>query len=850
MSIEPDLHIPREQLDWAYRLHKCETDFLYLSSQYLRVKSKATIGFPTLSLNPVQRYLYGRMHDQLQRKGYIRQIWGKCRQVGACFDPDTPVLTADLHWLPIGKVAVGERLISVDEFPPTVGRGHGRKFRTAVVEAVNEVYEPAFELRMSNGQILIATGDHRLLVRKGFGEKHSGSRWQAVNLLNRTYAGVAGKHRIRYAIRPWADTHDFEDGWMGGILDGEGCFRWKRSGVEMNITQVDGPVWERILAYLRRHDYTAHLYVDDRVPGPRSKLGGKKLNRVHVFHMNEVMRLLATTRPVRWSTVGDWWDGKALSGCGYNDEQSWPVVEDIIPLGPRRMIDLQTSTKTYIANGFVSHNSTLARAVSFHQTAFKDNRNALLVAHDEPSSYELFDMDQTFYDALPPQLKPSLKYRQKSKMQFENRRSKLLVGHALNLNVGASQMNHIVHLTEVARYPHPEDIQASLFPSISDAKGDDYSVVIIESTSRFGGDWFKAFAEAAMRGENEYEFTFVPWYWHPDYTLRGNHKQLTLTPEERELATKYKLTAGQIAWRRQKQSEYITNPSMFFAEYAIDWESSWVLPEGTARVFADADLQPLEHFVRPGKRHYVDSTGLHDTLGGPIEVWEPPIDGKYYDIGIDIAGGRTASADWTVLCVLRRDTLEQVAEVRIHMDPASAEFLDLVYWLGMTYNTACLCPDITGGWGHALLSDLQRRDYPNLWQWRRRDDGKERISARVGFYYTHREKAYLVHNAVAMVKRESPHLHSQHLWSEALHFLQIGLDEWGAAPGYHDDCVNAWMLALMAASDERAHGGDLQPPEPVRLPADTIHNIHDIDVDLTPQTMGAGTWLDDQLKRS
>lgn len=574
MSLDP---IPREQLDWAYRLHRCERDFHYLASTYLRVKSKAQIGFPTLTLNPVQQYLYDRMQDQLKRKGYIRQIWGKARQVGA---------------------------------------------------------------------------------------------------------------------------------------------------------------------------------------------------------------------------------------------------------------------------------STLARALSFQQTAFKDNRNALLVAHDEPSSYELFDMDQTFYDALPPQLKPSLKYRQKSKMQFENRRSKLLVGHALNLNVGASQMNHVVHLTEVARYPHPEDIQASLFPSISDAKGDDYSMVIIESTSRFGGDWFKAFAEAAMRGENEYEFTFVPWYWHPDYALKGNFKALVYTPEERDLIARYKLTVGQIAWRRQKQSEYITNPSMFFAEYAIDWESSWILPEGTSRVFQDRDLAPLEHDIRPGRRHYVDSTGLHDALGAPIEVWQPPIEGLPYDIGIDLAGGRTESADWTVCCVLRRDTLEQVAEFRTHMDPATTEFLDIVYWLGMTYNTACLCPDITGGWGHALLTDLQRRDYPNLWQWRRRDDAKGRITQRVGFYYTHREKAYLIHNAAGLVQREAPKIHSRDLWTEALHFLQIGLDEWGAAPGYHDDCVNAWMLALLAASDERRPGADLAPVEPMTRRADTDVARHDIDADLAPQTFGGGAWFDEMLNRT
>lgn len=225
---------------------------------------------------------------------------------------------------------------------------------------------------------------------------------------------------------------------MGGILDGEGCFRYKRSGVELNVTQVDGPVWDRILRYFDARLYSTHLHIDDRQPGPRSKLGSKKLNRAHVFHLNEVMRLMAHTRPARWTGLVDWWDGKALSGCGYDDAQSWSVVDEIIPLGHRRMIDIQTSTGTFIANGFVSHNSTLSRAFSFWNCAFRPNRNAILIAHDEPSSYELFTIDKLMYEQLPKALKPKTSFDSKFKLEFPALNSKIVVGHARNMNVGAS----------------------------------------------------------------------------------------------------------------------------------------------------------------------------------------------------------------------------------------------------------------------------------------------------------------------------------------------------------------------------------------------------------------------------
>ena len=447
--------------------------------------------------------------------------------------------------------------------------------------------------------------------------------------------------------------------------------------------------------------------------------------------------------------------------------------------------------------------STLARAISFHNTAFKNNRNAFLAAHDEEAVYELFEMyDKTFLEGLPPQLKPSVGANSKTKMAFTGRNSKVLVGHSKNLNVGASQMNHVWHLTEAARYDRPEDIQGSLFPSFSDAKGAEYSIGIIESTSRYGGGWFKEFAEAAMRGENGYEFTFIPYYMHEDYTApvpRG----FRLTDEEQERKRRYGLTDGNLVWRRLKRSEYATNPALFVGEYPCSWEESWQLPKGTLRVFDDDLLGMLDQKLRPGRWFNVDSSGLKESLGGLVEVWALPEDGVYYKLGCDPSEGRTYDADWTGIEVVRVDTLEQVAEARLHMDPASEEFTSLVYWLGMVYNAAEINPDITGGWGVALMSELQRRSYPNIWNWRRRDDARERVSTRLGFLYTKRDKAILVNTAVALARRGGIVVHSDRLVEELRNFLNVGFDEWGAAPGYKDDCASAWMLALLSARDER-----------------------------------------------
>lgn len=488
--------------------------------------------------------------------------------------------------------------------------------------------------------------------------------------------------------------------------------------------------------------------------------------------------------------------------------------------------------------------TTLGEAWSFQNAAFKLHRNALLVVHDEPTVPEIFDISKTFYDALPDLLKPYRQYDTKTSMVFKKLNSRMVATHARNPDAGASLMYHIVHVTEAARYTEPERVQASLFPTISEAKGDDFSSVIVESTSVYGGDWFKEFAEAAQRGETPYEFTFVPWFWHKDYTAPVP-KGFELTLEERERKRAFSLTDGQLAWWRAKQQEYITNPALAYSEYPYTFEESWLLPKGTLKVFDPDTLGRLREGVRPPLfRATPTASGLRHELGGPVEVWEEPQDGVFYDFGLDIAG-ESEHANWTAGCVIRRDTLAQVAGFRLRGDPTDPVFLDLVYWLGMTYHTAQLNPDITAGWGHALLRELMQRSYPNIWRWRQFDDVLGRRSFKLGFLFNQRAKRIIVTNMVTAARSLHPVVRSETLWHELCSYLTIGLDQWGAAPGETDDEVTAWMLALLAARSERDEyapreieaAARLKPGEPLsRKAALGEAAYHDIDADLAGVT--------------
>ena len=64
--------------------------------------------------------------------------------------------------------------------------------------------------------------------------------------------------------------------------------------------------------------------------------------------------------------------------------------------------------------------STLTEALIFHACATRQNCNALIVAHREDATDNLFRMSRLYYDELPEQLKPMVRSTTKTEILFEN----------------------------------------------------------------------------------------------------------------------------------------------------------------------------------------------------------------------------------------------------------------------------------------------------------------------------------------------------------------------------------------------------------------------------------------------
>lgn len=271
----------------------------------------------------------------------------KSSQVGFCLSCDTKILTNDLKWIKIDDIKIGQEILSVNE---NVSNHYRRKMKKGIIEDKRYVYEDSYRLEMDNGKLLEATSEHRFLTELRSGK--GCGLWRKVKDI------IIGD-KIRYICNVW--ERDMEDSWFGGIIDGEGSFRVRKEGsAELVITQdKDSIVGKKIKEYLDKHKYSY------RESFKKSGFNGKKnICRWSITKMDEILEIFGKCRPVRFINK-DWWENKGIPNNG------WGTVIRIEYLGKKKMVDIQTSGKTFIAEGFISHNSTMTILKAIYAARYK-----------------------------------------------------------------------------------------------------------------------------------------------------------------------------------------------------------------------------------------------------------------------------------------------------------------------------------------------------------------------------------------------------------------------------------------------------------------------------------------------
>jgi hypothetical protein len=290
----------------------------------LMTKDKARVG---MSAYPECRY---------------REFWLK----DYCVAPYTKVLTANMEWKRADELVVGEDLIGCNEdaaqSPKTKAKTgkvvRTRWLRRTKVESIKALRQPCVKVHTDRGTVVCSTLHRWLVKTKQAGNRH-GSRWWIHYDWQRAEDLKPGDN-IGFVCAPWEEEQSKDAGYLAGIFDGEG---WLSKG-QLGVAQKPGFVLSKTKALIEERGYKTREYRTNSSAYQVLVNGGRE----------EKMRLLGTIRPRRLLDKStQLWEGRLLQGAKVPPA----TVISVEAIGEQEVLGIQTTERTFIAEGFVSHNS-------------------------------------------------------------------------------------------------------------------------------------------------------------------------------------------------------------------------------------------------------------------------------------------------------------------------------------------------------------------------------------------------------------------------------------------------------------------------------------------------------------
>lgn len=308
--------------------------------------------FPEITFKPLKNAIqeYDERMQRLERANP-----DTFRVERRCLDPDTRVLTADLGWVRIDDLNVGDRLVAVDEMPP--GDGAQRRMRTAEVKAKWDNTDDAYRITFTDGSSVVCSGTHRWLSTT---PSNPGSyRWRSLYRADGTPGpkqSIKVGDSIAFMVDPWDEDRSWEAGYLAGVYDGEGtAIGYPRREFRVSFVQNPNEVLDATIAYLRSKGFHPRY-----MPKNNAEPGKYQAQAWVLQGFPEVVRFVGQIggHKIRRQAIPGMWEGRGLGRV--NGRSGHKVIASIEPVGERRLVDIETSTGTFVAEGFISHNSKWA----------------------------------------------------------------------------------------------------------------------------------------------------------------------------------------------------------------------------------------------------------------------------------------------------------------------------------------------------------------------------------------------------------------------------------------------------------------------------------------------------------
>lgn len=283
---------------------------------------------------------YSIQFQNIQRelKGVIkaRKFEWKVGECDYCLHPDTKVLTNDFIYKEIKHIRAGDVLVGFEE---EIKLRNSQKFKKSVVEGVRVLVKPSCRIVFEDGGSVICSWDHTWVAREG--KTKGTNRWTRADELS---PGSV----IPQVLEVWEDKSQTADGaWVSGFLDGGGWITKASSfGVGQNVDEDHNVIWNKLIPILSED------FPDLRYSVSKSS----KVTRVMGAGLRSAWKLVGVYQPVRLKKkLQETYEGTILR----SKRNKQRVVVDVIDLGMQEVVAVQTSTKTFIAEGLPSHNCQL-----------------------------------------------------------------------------------------------------------------------------------------------------------------------------------------------------------------------------------------------------------------------------------------------------------------------------------------------------------------------------------------------------------------------------------------------------------------------------------------------------------
>jgi uncharacterized protein YprB with RNaseH-like and TPR domain len=262
-----------------------------------------------------------------------------------CVTPGHKVLTSDFKWVPVESLVEGDELVGFDE---TGNKREYRRYKKSKVVANIPLKRDVYKITLSNGKTLTATGDHPWLV------KTSGKwGWTTTDKL------IVGnrKPRIQSILPTWDEKDSYNAGYIAAFIDGEGCvsnavrgrgYQYDKA-FSVAATQSKGAIADEFLNAVTSEGYQFTVYEHDR-----KRCNGDKYKPLVSMQMlgkrADKVKMLGEVRPVKLQNIGP----EALGRVTEYEEFEILNVEYV---GEQTICGLQTTSSTYIVDGFGCHNT-------------------------------------------------------------------------------------------------------------------------------------------------------------------------------------------------------------------------------------------------------------------------------------------------------------------------------------------------------------------------------------------------------------------------------------------------------------------------------------------------------------